>query len=207
MRRTLHVLTIALCTFACTSEDDLSETSTTFGESSSSSGSGSSDTTSSIIEAAPERTSAPSCAAPEDVPPSLPGIDLEAELDPLASTTCPTSWCVETISCGQCCNGEYPTLGTTECCVMFGNQRWPSSTGTCGGSGLKMKCEYDLPSPDGKPRRTPVPTACPQGGGDWTCPNGTHPEPAQPLTCSACSVGLGQPCGFNNTCSLCEFQP
>jgi hypothetical protein len=204
MRKTL-IFMIALCTFGCSSEDDLSASTTTFGDSSSSASGGSSDTstTDAAIEAGPERT--PSCHGPEDVPPSLPDVDLApVELEPLESGICPTKWCVENVSCGTCCDGDpedFPPQGTIGCCTTFGNQRWPSATGTCGGSGLVMQCVYDTPPvPGDPPRRTPMPTSCENA--QWTCPKGTHPESPN-FECNYCPTeALGDFC-FGASCSLC----
>jgi hypothetical protein len=88
---TFLLLLLSLSVSACFHED-VGPTEATSGTGSTSTGTstdGASDSTSGVaIEPAPAR----SCAAPEDVPPSLPGLEIEAELEPLASTTCPTSW-------------------------------------------------------------------------------------------------------------------
>jgi hypothetical protein len=197
------VLSAVLALGACFEEDfDPFLPYTTSTGSSSDTGSGTADTsTGSTGDAEPVRA----CAAPEDVPPSLPGVELGSELEPLASGTCPTSWCVENVSCGTCCDGDPGDTvpqGTIGCCTTFGNQRWPSATGTCGGSGLTMKCVYDIPSvPGDPPRRTPMPTDC-ENGTQWTCPKGTHPESPN-FECNYCPTeALGDFC-FGASCSLC----
>lgn len=192
------VLSAVLGLGACFHEDfDPYLPYTTSTGSSSDTGSGTADTsTGSTGDSEPVRA----CAAPEDVPPSI-DIELAPEAEPLASGTCPTKWCVETVSCGVCCNGHYPVIGTTECCFTFGNQRAPSSAGTCGGSGLMMTCVPDNPNPNG-PLRNPAPTEC-ENGTDWTCPAGSHPESTN-FECTSCGDDVGLHCGFTNTCQFCE---
>lgn len=165
-----------------------------YGSSSTTEATGSSTAADTTTGAAVEPEAAPvrACAAPEDVPPSLPGIDLAAELDPLAAG-CPNTFCATGYSCGTCCDGTQGSSGTVACCEMASSYSAPTATGGCAAGSIAAMCvETD---PDGEPSRR-TPTSC-----EWpkvTCPPGYHID-APSYVCNYCSQ-TGQSCPAGGSC-------